>query len=198
MSGHQPVGLSFSSLGAQIALRPFEPGEVDTLYEYLNHPELAGRRYLPGEFSDLLPLSHQQVQEIYHKWAEGKEEITLAVELRQSQQVIGHANLEVGWDPHSPNIALVIAPLHQRQGYGTATLDLLLRYLFEHTPAHVVTAWVADWNTDGRQFLQKNGFPEAGRMRRAGIWQGRYFDLVIHDQLRDEWILRAEGGAHGA
>ena len=112
--------------------------------------------------------------------------------------MIGHASLELGWDPHNPSITLVIAPVHQRQGYGSATLNLLLRYLFGHTPAHVVTAWVADWNIAGRQFLKKNGFQEAGRMRRVGIQQCEYFDLVIHDQLRSDWMQRSGGGAHGA
>ncbi|HEX9618333.1 MAG TPA: hypothetical protein VGA03_13055 [Anaerolineales bacterium] len=37
----------FSFQTARLQLRPFEPEDVTALQAYLNHPGLAGRRYLP-------------------------------------------------------------------------------------------------------------------------------------------------------
>jgi RimJ/RimL family protein N-acetyltransferase len=61
-------------------------------------------------------------------------------------------------------------------------------------PAHSLSCWVAEWNLEARAFLRRHGFQESARMRRAGIYQGAYFEMVVMDLLRPEW----EGGRHAA
>jgi RimJ/RimL family protein N-acetyltransferase len=114
--------------------------------------------------------------------------------LGESGELIGHAEMEWGWDPHCPGVSIVIAPGLQRKGYGSQVMQLLLRYLFESMPAHSLSCWVAEWNTEARAFLKFHGFQESARMRRAGIRQGAYFDMVVTDLLRSEW----EGGRDAA
>jgi RimJ/RimL family protein N-acetyltransferase len=181
--------------GEAISLRPFAADDVPALMAYLNHPDLAGRRYIPWDLPDVAPLSQKQVQEIIEKWAKTEKALRLAIVHEESQGVVGHAECDWGWDPHSPSISVVIAPDHQRQGYGSESVRLLLLYLFEHTPAHVVTCWIADWNRSGLQCAARHGFLAAGQMRRAGIRQGRYYDEVVADLLRSEW-LKQGGGSH--
>jgi RimJ/RimL family protein N-acetyltransferase len=180
---------------AQLSLRPFEPDDVPALAAYLNHPDLTGRRYIPWTFPELAPLSQQQVQGIVQKWSQVEKGLQLAVVRRQGQELIGHGGCDWSWDPHCPSLSVVVAPAHQRQRYASRVLSLLLRYLFEYTPAHVVTCWVADWNLEGFQFAVHHGFRQAGRMRRAGIRQGKYYDLIVQDLLRSEW-QQSGGGSH--
>jgi RimJ/RimL family protein N-acetyltransferase len=190
--------MTFTFQGNFINMRPFEPEDVPSLHEYLNHPELTERRYIPWEFSEVIPLSRKQVEEVYNHWTEAKKEIHLAVLLGEKQELIGHAECDWGWDPHCPSLSLVVSPLHQRMGYGSEVLHLLLRYLFEHMPAHTVSCWLADWNKAGRGFMKHHGFKESGRMRRVGVRQGRYFDFIVMDFLRHEWEERVKGGYHAA
>jgi RimJ/RimL family protein N-acetyltransferase len=173
-----------------VVLRPFEPDDVAALGAYLNHPDLAGRRYIPWGFPDMAPLSQQKVQGIVQKWGEEEKGLCLAVVRAESHELVGHAECNWDWDPHAPSLSVVIAPAHQRHGYGSEVLRLLLRYLFEYTPAHNVTCWISDWNQEGRQFAARHGFQESARMRRAGIREGRYYDLVVADLLRPEWQQR--------
>jgi RimJ/RimL family protein N-acetyltransferase len=70
---------------------------------------------------------------------------------------------------------------------------LLLHYLFENTPAHNVSGWLADWNQAARGFAQKHGFRESGRSRREGIRQGAYYDGILVNILRPEWEAGQEG-----
>jgi RimJ/RimL family protein N-acetyltransferase len=188
--------MPFSFQGESVTLRPFEPEDISTLHAYLNHPELVGRRYLPSGFSDTVPLSRKQVEAIYEKIIGFEDGIHLAVTLTESGKLVGHAGCDWGWDMHCPDVYLVIAPDYQCQGRGSEVLELLLRYLFEHTPAHVVTGWLADWNAGGLAFLKKHGFQGAGRSRRAGIRQGSYFDYVVADLLRQEWLQRSKGSVY--
>ncbi|MHA1541626.1 MAG: GNAT family N-acetyltransferase [Candidatus Hodarchaeales archaeon] len=53
-----------------IRFRPFRKDDIETLEEYLNSPELMGRKYLPWGLSEYIPLSRSQIEEIYKKWVE--------------------------------------------------------------------------------------------------------------------------------
>ena len=189
---------SFLFQTERIFLRPFEPADLPALQAYLNHPELAGRRYIPWSFPEDLPLSAKQAEGIYNKWCEGENVSHLAVISQDKQEIIGHTELDWGWDPHCPFVAVLIAPSHQRQGYGSEVLRLLLRHLFENTPAHNVHSWMADWNQAARRFAQEHGFRESGRSRHEGLRQGKYFDAVLVDILRPEWQASQGGKSHAA
>lgn len=184
--------------GEHIYLRPFQPDDLPTLRETLNHAQLVGRRYLPWGFPDELPLSEKQIEQIYDKWLEKEKGICMGVVPKESEAVVGYLDCSWGWDTHSPNLSVVIHPEEQRQGYGGEALGLMLRYLFEHTPAHNISTWVADWNDDGRGFAAKNGYRESGAIRRAGIRGGIYYTTVLVDILRPEWEARRGGESHGA
>jgi RimJ/RimL family protein N-acetyltransferase len=127
------------------------------------------------------------VEKLYQTWGEGEKVLHLAVVLHKTQALIGCATCDQGWDPHSPSVYVVIDPEHSRQGFGSETLDLLLRHLFDSTPAHNVSCWIAEWNQAGRLFAKRHGFTEGGAMRRAGMRHGAFFDVVVADLLRPEW-----------
>ena len=175
-----------------LVLRAFEPADLPALQALLNHPELEGLRYIPWGFPDDLPLSAGQVEKILVKWSEAQKEAHLAVILRENGDLIGHAEMDWDWDPHAPSVSVVIAPAHQRQGYGSQVLRLLLAYLYENTPAHNVTLWTMRWNEAAQAFALKNGFRECGRWRHDGLYHGACVEGVVFDILRPEWAARQE------
>jgi RimJ/RimL family protein N-acetyltransferase len=177
----------------RIRLRAFHAADASDLVGYLNHPDLEGRRYIPWKYPHTLPLSTTHVEGILSQWSEAEKGLTLAVCLLPESVLIGHLCLDWGWDAHSPSIALVIAPEHHRLGYGSEALQLGLKYLFEETPAHNVSAdWVADWNIPAQAFLQKHSFQKAGRARWAGLRHQQPYDMIAWDILRTEWCAIQE------
>ncbi|MHA2226416.1 MAG: GNAT family N-acetyltransferase [Candidatus Hodarchaeales archaeon] len=189
---------SFLFQGKNIELRAFEAEDIPRLYEYLNHPLLSGRRYIPWEFSDLHPLSKKKCEAIYQKWSELKKGFTLGIYLNESNELIGHVVCDWEWDTHSTSLAVLISPSYQRKRYGSEALSLLFSYLYGYTPAYNVNCWIADWNNEGRAFAQNHGFSESGRMRRVGTRQGKYYDMVLMDILRDEWKNKVGGKKNGS
>jgi RimJ/RimL family protein N-acetyltransferase len=173
--------------GQEVRLRAFEPADAPALLAYLNHPELEGRQYIPGQIAGDFPLSLQKVETVLHRWGEEKKAAHLAVERLADGALAGHAECEWEWDPHCPFLAVTIAPPFWRQGYGLEAARLLLRYLFEDTPAHNVSCWAADWNEPALAFARKLGFKECGRFRRDRLYQGRYSDGLLFELLRPEW-----------
>ncbi|MCK4848809.1 MAG: GNAT family N-acetyltransferase, partial [Candidatus Heimdallarchaeota archaeon] len=75
----------------------------------------------------------------------------------------------------------------QKKHFGTAALKLGLNYIFNNLPAMQVNCWIIEWNTVGIQFAEKNGFRHSGRMRRAGFFNGEFFDYIVLDMLKTEW-----------
>lgn len=185
--------MAFSFQGESVKLRAFEETDQALLGEYLNHPDLSGRRYISWRFSQVAPLSSAQINELFKSLQEAENGLRLAVEYLPEGRLVGHATLDWGWDAHSPSLSLVIAPSHQRQGLGTQTLQILLRYLFDETPAHNVSAgWVAEWNRPALNFLRKNGFQQNGLVRWVGMHAGQPLNMVTFDLLRREWSARDE------
>jgi RimJ/RimL family protein N-acetyltransferase len=182
----------------RIILRPIEVEDAATLHAWFNHPDLLGRRYMPWDVSEGMPLSMQQVEAIVQKWAAPEKAMHLIVMLREHKIPVGYAECDWGWDTHTQSISVVIAPSYQRKGYGSEVLLLLLHYLFTSTPVHHVGCWIAHWNEAGRRFVERHGFQENGAMRRAGIREGRFYDLIMADILRPEWAAMTGGEGNAA
>jgi RimJ/RimL family protein N-acetyltransferase len=181
----------------RVTLRALETTDVDALHGYLNHPALVGLRYLPWEFPDTTPLSRGQVTDILEAWKKKKKALTLGIELPGSEELVGHVSLSWGWDTHCPTLGVVVAPDHQCAGLGSAALHLVLGHLFGSTPAHNVSGGTSGWNEAGIAFALHHGFTVCGRVPRAGIRDGAWFEDVIVDILRPEWVAGREV-SHGA
>lgn len=175
----------------QILLRPFSKEDVPVLHAALNHPELSGRKYIPWDWSDERPLTTGDIEKIIEKWLEKENSFCYAVILRSTQSIIGHACADWDWDPHMPEVTLVIYSDAQRQGYGSQVLTMLLDYLVNFTVAHNISTWVEEWNTAGMAFVQKHGFTRVGTMRRDNFRGGQYIDSALFDILRPEWKERS-------
>ena len=178
----------------RLRLRALEPEDHAALHAYLNYPELRGRRCLPWRFPNEQPLSKAQVEHLLQHWAKGEKELHLAVTLRQDGSLIGHANCDWDWDAHCPEIDLAISPAYQFQGYGSEVVTALLAYLFENTPAHSISSGMASWNQEALSFALNHGFTHSGRMRRAGLRNGQFYDWLGVDILRPEWLARSQKG----
>jgi RimJ/RimL family protein N-acetyltransferase len=165
-----------------LILRPFELTDTAALHQLLNDPELIGRRYLD---QDRQPLSLPQVEDLLEKWTKPDGETRRA--MTAGDAFLGIGMVDPTWEPLAPFVAVVIDPAHQRLGHGTAAMDLLLEQLFGATPALAAMTWIDEWNASGLAFALKYGFREAGRARREGIRNGRYFASVGLDLTRQEW-----------
>ncbi|MEN8152196.1 MAG: GNAT family protein [Planctomycetota bacterium] len=181
----------------RVGLRALEETDTEALHAYLNHPALLGRRYLPGDVPDLTPLSRAQVAEILEGCAKPKNAFTLGIELRDTGELVGHAGCNWNWDTHCPSVSIAVAPTHQRAGIGSEALRMLLGHLFEDTTAHNVNGWVPGWSEPALAFAKRHGFTECGRVPRAGLRDGVWFEDVMLDILRPEWVAAREG-SHGA
>ncbi|MBN2049294.1 MAG: GNAT family N-acetyltransferase [Spirochaetales bacterium] len=76
------------------------------------------------------------------------------------------------------------------QGIGTEALRLLIRYGFDYLNLHSILIRVYEMNDRGLACYKKIGFREIGRQRQALCREGRYWDIIHLDLLREEFDWR--------
>ena len=153
------------------------------------------------EVSDLLdfdppwaPMSLDQVKAKIDE--KRKEERTAMIAVwADSDGFVGMGYHTAAWDTWCPQSYVIIWPEHRRKGYGREAATLLLAACFEGSLARAVACTAPGWNPAGAAFAESLGFKKAGVQRRAGIRDGRFYDSLFFDILRDEYLaLRPQRG----
>ena len=85
---------------------------------------------------------------------------------------------------------LAIRREHQRRGYASEAIRLVLRYYFQELRYQKVTVDVYDYNEASIRLHEKLGFQHEGRLRRMVFTQGAYHDSLILGLTREEFEAR--------
>ncbi|MBA3046504.1 MAG: GNAT family N-acetyltransferase [Candidatus Thermoplasmatota archaeon] len=152
----------------------------------------------PREMSEILdnkpswaPLSASQVKEKIAE--EQKKPHTTIFAIYSGKEFIGVGEWSANWDTWSPYAWFIVWPEYRRNGFGTSITGTLLEKCFLENPGHEVTTAIAEWNYDAISFINHIGFTDIGKMRRVGMLEGKYFDLLFFDMLKSEFLDRRKG-----
>lgn len=165
----------------RIELRTIEREDIETVQRWVNRPEI--RRYI-HEFR--LPFSRED----YEEWADGERSDRNRVDLLicVDGEAVGRARLvPLREERRSANLAFMLAPDQQGNGYATAAAELLVEYGFEELRLHRIEAKALAPNVGSSRVLESLGFVREGRKREAAIADGEYVDEVFYGLLRDDW-----------
>lgn len=166
-------------------------------------PEIESRWTHDSEFMRLLdtsparPLSAAMIKKQYEKLEKKIEEdknlFHFMVRLRADDRLIGKAAVQwIEWTNGNAFIRLGIgSPEDRRKGYGTQTVQMLLRFAFAELNLFRLSAIVPEYNEGAIALVQKFGFSREVCRRSALERDGRRWDLYLFGLLRDEWQSRA-------
>ena len=145
------------------------------------------------ELSDLFdnepawaPMALEQVKETISK--NQKKDRTSMFSIIADDIFVGIGAWSSNWDTWGPWNYVIIWPEHRRKGYGTEAAKMLLARSFNENPAHALDTGTAEWNSPAIAFIKSLGFKEAGRMRISGMKDGKYYDDLIFDILKTEYL----------
>ncbi|WP_263399734.1 GNAT family N-acetyltransferase [Saccharopolyspora pogona] len=85
---------------------------------------------------------------------------------------------------------VVISDEHQRRGYASDALLLLLRFMFGERRYHKCEARILAYNAASLALHDKLGFVSEGRLRDHEFFAGRHHDLVIMGMTAPEFSER--------
>ena len=84
--------------------------------------------------------------------------------------------------------ALVFEPEKRGKGIMTEAISIFSSYLFELKPIERLQACISIKNIPAKRLLEKCNFTYEGTLRRALFERGKYVDLEVYSQIREEAI----------
>ena len=177
--------------GKHIALRPVQEEDWPIL-EVWGQDRMA----LWGPFQRF-QLDHiPQLRQAYQKTGLlSRESGFLLVETVPAGEVVGYVRYTLmsvpDVDTPHPEIGVGIPEISGRgKGYAGEAVQLLVEYLFAGYPVERITAFTDAENIPAQRVLEKNGFRQEGRLRRAMFRDGQWRDVLIYGLLRQEFIQK--------
>ena len=132
------------------------------------------------------PMTLEAVKE---KIAESqKKDRTTVFSIWHDDVFVGVGAWSSKWDTWGPWNFVLIWPEHRRKGYGTEAAKMLMARSFKDNPAHALDTGAPEWDTGTIAFIKKLGFKEAGRIRLSNIKDGKYYDELMFDMLKTEYL----------
>jgi RimJ/RimL family protein N-acetyltransferase len=175
--------------GTHIRLRGIEPADAEFFFAWNLDTEMAraiDRIWFP------------QSLEAVKKWTEeiSKQEFkndayTWLVENRSGSQVGIINTFDCNRLAGTYKYGVGIRAEHQRQGYASDTIRLVLRYFFQELRYQKVTVHIYDFNEASIRLHERLGFVQEGRLRRMGFTGGSYFDELLFGLTVEEFQQRS-------
>jgi RimJ/RimL family protein N-acetyltransferase len=177
--------------GKRLRLRAIERADLPRFHEWLNDPEIT------DGLAIYLPLSMLEEEKWFDRAMEGDEEQRpLAIEIPNGKEwlMIGNAGLlQLEWTNRCSEFGLFIGDKSRwDRGYGTETVQLMLRHAFQTLNLNRIYLRVHANNARARRSYEKAGFVLEGTLREAVYRDGEYRDVYIMSVLRSDWSAGGE------
>ena len=176
--------------GQRIRLRAAEREDITIFLRWINDEEITENLEL------IYPMSRAEEEQWYQNMLEKPAaEHVMAIEMKPSLQE--EAFIPIGtcqffnfdWRNRSGELGIMIGEkAYWDQGYGTETMELLLKHGFNTLNLHRVWLQVFTHNKRAIHVYEKVGFKYEGKFRQAHYLHGKYVDIYLMSVLKQEWL----------
>lgn len=176
-----------------VRLRAME--ESDWEDHYYNRFDTPARRLLNYEVE--LPPTETEAKDLITRFGDfrpGTGRIMFTITTLDGQSVGGINLNSIDAKNGTFSIGVQIDRDHRGKGYGTAAMEIVLRYAFYERRLNKYYGSVLEGNIASATMLRKLGCVEEGRRRQMVYTQGRYYDEIVFGLTRSEFEKRYPPG----
>ena len=170
-------------VGDNVYLSPISLDDVEKYAEMVNDIKVSvGLGYL--SYTNIIDFESEKEFLI-----SVKKEKMFAVRLLENDELLGNIGFN-SLDMVNRNGVLGVLignPKHQRKGYGTEALKLILDYGFSFLNLRNISLNVFEYNEPAYNLYKNIGFKEVGRLRKAVEIMGKTYNVIIMDMLKEEF-----------
>ena len=169
-------------VGERIYLSPRSSEDVERFTEWLNDFETTD---YTGRSGQLLTIEGER--EYIQK--NSNPEATFVIVTLEEDKMIGTVGLEeIDAINRTATLGIFIGEKQYRnQGYGTEAIQLILDYGFNYLNLQNIKLDLMEFNERGLACYKKCGFREYGRRRKCRYVNGKYYDSIEMDVLKEEF-----------
>lgn len=176
-----------------VRLRAME--ESDWEDHYYNRFDTPARRLLNYEVE--LPPTETEAKDLITRFGgfrPGTGRIMFTITTLDGQSVGGINLNSIDAKNGTFSIGVQIDRDHRGEGYGTAAMEIVLRYAFYERRLNKYYGSVLEGNIASATMLRKLGCVDEGRRRQMVYTQGRYYDEILFGLTRSEFEKRYPPG----
>lgn len=142
-----------------------------------------------GKTKDITTIENE-IEYLERITKEGKHNFSIIK--KDNEQLIGSCSImNIDSINQTAEVGILIGEESARgKGYGEETLRIILDYGFNTLNLHNIYLGVYSFNEQAIACYKKVGFKEAGRLREAKFHNGKRYDDIRMDILRDEFYER--------
>ncbi len=172
-------------VGERIYLSPRNNEDVEIFTEWLNDFETTD--YI-GKSGKLISLETEKKYLEEH----GNSEASFVIVTLNEDKMIGTISLEKIDHLHRrATLGIFIGDKEFRNnGYGAEAIRLILDFGFNYLNLNNIELRYLEFNERAKKCYEKCGFKEFGRRRKAEFVDGKFYDLVYMDILKEEFKER--------
>jgi RimJ/RimL family protein N-acetyltransferase len=200
----QQCPMCFESL--VVPEKPGEPGRKIAVP--FSTPRLTLRRLAPADWSDLLEFlsdeetfhylsGHPLDEEAVLRWLESDAHVKLTtpdqpfclgMALRESGKLIGYTGLRLNApELLQANVTVHLNRAFQKQGFALEALEAILKFCFQDSKLHRVTATCDSRNLAAVKLLEKAGLRREGEFVKDHFLHGEWANTLCYAALRGEY-----------
>jgi RimJ/RimL family protein N-acetyltransferase len=171
--------------GERVKLRAIEPSDAETYFQWNQDSERARNLsfvWPPTSLASVRAWAEEQSQkklenDAYHWVIENLEGVPVG-------SIATHdCNRRNGTFSYGVDVVRE----HQRKGYASDAIRLVLKYYFEELGYQKANIGVFSYNTASLHLYERLGFQREGRQRRMLFSKGVYFDLIWFGMTLEEF-----------
>ena len=170
--------------GKKIRLRAYKPNEVERVLELIQEEGLRDTLII----ATIFPQSYESQKNFINENMITKGELfNFAIESLENKEYIGGCGI-INLDRKNSvaTVGLWIGKEYQGKGYGSDTLRVLCKFLFDEMNIHKVKLNCFEFNEAGRRCYDAVGFKEEGINRKEIFRYGKYHDTYSMGIFKDE------------
>ncbi len=170
-------------VGDRVYLSPINEEDVSQYVEWLNDFRVSDGT---GMSSKIVTLESEK------EWIENnlkENKLNFAIIKLENDELIGNCGIDsISFKDRIGTVGIFIGEEENRsKGYGSETLRLLLDFGFNYLNLNNIMLNVKSFNERAINCYKKVGFKEFGRRRQSYFLNGKYYDDVQMDILKEEF-----------
>ncbi|MBS3169044.1 GNAT family N-acetyltransferase [Candidatus Woesearchaeota archaeon] len=170
--------------GKEINLRNLKKNDAISLFTSANDKDITRYTLLPYPYT---LKDAKDFIEITKRNTRLKKAFELGIELKETKEIIGMNSLtNVDWKNKNAEIGYWLGKEYWGRGIMKEAIKLLLYFGFKKLKLERISATVLQPNLASAKLLEKSGFIYEGKLRRAILRRGKWYDQLCFGILKTE------------